>query len=59
MGCILNNVYKTSIGFDFTNKIFGIYASYGTIAFISIGIYTGISYIKSPGLYGIMLIFLI
>jgi hypothetical protein len=56
---LLNDSSKANNGYFFTSRIFGCYISYISCLFSIIGIVVGIKYIFTPGLYGIMIVFLL
>mgnify|MGYP003352620784 CR=1 FL=1 len=56
---LLNNASIANNGFWFTSRTFGSYLSYVSSLFPTIGIFIGIKYIQTPGMYGIMIVFLL
>jgi hypothetical protein len=56
---LLNNSSKAKNGFCFTSRLFCCYLSYASFLFSIVGIFVGIKYISSPGIYGIMIVFIL
>jgi hypothetical protein len=59
MSKIINNSTRANNSFWFTSRIFGVYIQYVLTLILAIGIFIGIKNDSNPGLYGIVVVFLL
>jgi hypothetical protein len=54
----INNSLRANNAYWFSTRLFGAYMNFGSSLIISIGIFVGIEYSYSPGLYSVSILFL-